>query len=53
MLARNPSAFAAESFGAITVPPQPTSPRQLPLLAAGLVAGALLAAALALLVRRG
>jgi uncharacterized protein involved in exopolysaccharide biosynthesis len=52
MLARNPSAFAAESFGAITVPPQPTSPRQIPLLAAGLVVGALLAAALALLVRR-
>ncbi len=52
MLARNPSAFAAESFGTITAPPQPGSPRQLPVLAAGLIGGGLLMAALALLVRR-
>lgn len=52
MLARNPAPFAAEAFGAIAAPPQPGSPRLLPVLAAGLVLGASLAAALALLVRR-
>lgn len=39
MLARNPSAYASERFGPVTATPQPTAPRQLPVLFAALVLG--------------
>lgn len=50
MLARNPAAYAAEPFGAITSSAAPVQPRQMPLLLLGLMAGLGLAALLALLV---
>lgn len=39
MLARNPAAYAAERFGPITATPQPTSPRQIPVLVTALMLG--------------
>jgi uncharacterized protein involved in exopolysaccharide biosynthesis len=50
MLARNPAAYSAESFGTITASANPTKPRQVPLLLLGLLAGLGLAVLLALLV---
>jgi hypothetical protein len=52
MLARNPAAYAAERFGPITASPQPTSPRQVPVLIVALVFGAFLGVVAALLVPR-
>lgn len=49
---RNPAAYAAEPFGAVTVSPGPTKPRPLPIAVAALVLGCGLGAALALLVPR-
>jgi hypothetical protein len=39
MLARNPAAYASERFGPVTATPQPTAPRQLPVLVAALMLG--------------
>jgi hypothetical protein len=39
MLARNPAAYAAERFGPVTATPQPTSPRQIPVLVVALMLG--------------
>jgi hypothetical protein len=39
MLARNPAAYASERFGPITATPQPTSPRQIPVLLMSLILG--------------
>jgi uncharacterized protein involved in exopolysaccharide biosynthesis len=54
MTASNPAPFAAEPFGAAVVSPQPTAPRQLPLLVLAVLFATVTGVALALLVpRRG
>jgi hypothetical protein len=52
MLAHNPAAYAAERFGPITGTPQPTAPRQLPVLAVALVLGTFVGVVAALVVPR-
>ena len=52
MLASNPSAFASERFGPITATPQPTAPRQIPVLLAALVLGLGLGVVVALVLPR-
>jgi hypothetical protein len=52
MTARNPAAFAAETFGNPTASPRPTSPRQLPILGIALVLGLITGAIAALVVPR-
>jgi uncharacterized protein involved in exopolysaccharide biosynthesis len=52
MAASNPAPFAAEPFGSAVVSPQPTAPRQIPLLLLALVLGTAVGVALALLIPR-
>ena len=52
LLARNPAAYAAESFGKPSVSAVPTSPRQVPILAVAMLFGALVGVLLALIVPR-
>lgn len=52
MTARNPAAFAAETFGNPTASPRPTSPRQLPIMGIALVLGLITGAGAALVVPR-
>lgn len=52
MTASNPAPFAAEPFGAATVSPQPTSPRQLPVLILAVFLGAITGVVLAVFVPR-
>lgn len=52
MMASNPAAFAAEPFGDIAASPNPTKPRQLPILAVATLLGALLGIILAVLLPR-
>jgi hypothetical protein len=52
MTANNPAPFAAEPFGAATVSPQPTSPRQLPVLILAVFFGAIMGVVLAVFVPR-
>lgn len=52
MTARNPAAYAAETFGNPTASTRPTSPRQLPTLALALALGVIAGIAAALLVPR-
>jgi hypothetical protein len=54
MTARNPAPFAAEPFGTVVVSEKPTAPRQLPMLILAMLFGAIITAALAIIIpRRG
>jgi hypothetical protein len=52
MTAKNPAPFAAEPFGTVVVSERPTAPRQMPVLILAMLFGALIAAALALVLPR-